>query len=160
MVKDKKKDIEEKPKKSGFQAFLKKRAPFYLAGIVLIVISAQGMFSEKNLENSLPSLSEGDNEVVQFLMNYNGNDDSKMSVKQVITDKLNEKYKNENIFENKKTSIDLVVTNVQNSEYNIILDINTFDSDFSFDWNVNLDENTVVSNNQDAKKILDVVAYS
>ena len=39
MVKDKKKKEEEKPKKSGLQAFLKKRAPFYLAAVALIVIS-------------------------------------------------------------------------------------------------------------------------
>ena len=40
---------EEKPKKNNLKAFLKKRAPLYLAGITLIIISAHGILTEKVL---------------------------------------------------------------------------------------------------------------
>ena len=40
---------EEKPKKNNLKAFLKKRAPLYLAGITLIIISAHGILTEKGL---------------------------------------------------------------------------------------------------------------
>ena len=43
--KDKKE--EEKPKKNNLKAFLKKRAPLYLAGIALIVISAKRSINRK-----------------------------------------------------------------------------------------------------------------
>ena len=52
--KDKKE--EQKPKKNNLKAFLKKRAPLYLAGIALIVISANGVLSEKHLDNFLIDL--------------------------------------------------------------------------------------------------------
>ena len=70
--KDKKnKKEEEKPKKNNFKAFLKKRAPLYLAGIALIVISVNGVLSEKNLDDFLIDLSEEEQIVVDMLMQYN-----------------------------------------------------------------------------------------
>ena len=38
---------EEKPKKNNLKAFLKKRAPLYLAGITLIIISATWSINRK-----------------------------------------------------------------------------------------------------------------
>ena len=54
--KDKKE--EEKPKKNNLKAFLKKRAPLYLAGIALIVISVNGVLTEKHLDDFLIDFSE------------------------------------------------------------------------------------------------------
>ncbi len=53
MVKDKKRE-EEKPKKSAFKAFLKKRAPIYLAVIAMVGIYVIMPLQEKNFEKSLP----------------------------------------------------------------------------------------------------------
>ena len=87
--KDKKE--EQKPKKNNLKAFLKKRAPLYLAGIALIVISANGVLSEKHLDNFLIDLSEEEQIVVDILMQYNGPNESGLNVKDAIENKINEK---------------------------------------------------------------------
>ena len=90
--KDKKE--EEKPKKNNLKAFLKKRAPLYLAGIALIAISANGVLSEKHLNDFLIDLSEEEQIVVDILMKYNGPNESGLNVKDAIENKINEEYPN------------------------------------------------------------------
>ena len=98
--KDKKnKKEEEKPKKNNFKAFLKKRAPLYLAGIALIVISVNGVLSEKNLDDFLIDLSEEEQIVVDMLMQYNGPNESGLNVKDAIENKINEEFPNIEILE-------------------------------------------------------------
>lgn len=160
MAKDKKKDEVEKPKKSGLQAFLKKRAPFYLAAIALIVISAQSVLSEKNFENSLPKLSDEEQIVVDTLLNYNAGVESKMTVREVIKNQIDEEYPDEKIYEHKKTVLDLSVTNVGSDEYNVILNFESYKGGMNFDWNVNVESQEITSNNPESKHIIDVVTFS
>lgn len=159
MTKDKKKE-EDKPKKSGLKAFLKKRAPFYLAAIALIVISAQSVLSEKNFENSLPELSGEEQRAVDTLMSFNAGVESKLTVKEVIKNKINEEYPDEKIYEHKKTVLDLSVTNVNSDEYNVILNFKSYKGEMNFDWNVNIDSQTITPNNPESKHIIDVVTFS
>ena len=160
MAKDKKKDEIEKPKKSGLQAFLKKRAPFYLAAVALIVISAQSVLSEKNFENSLPELSEEEQMVIDTLLNYNAGVESKLTVKEVIKNQIDEEYPDEKIYGHKKTVLDLSVTNVNSDEYNIILNFKSYKGEINFDWNVNVESQEITSNNPDSKHVIDVVRFS
>ena len=97
--KDKKE--QEKPKKKNFKAFLKKRAPLYLAGIALIVISANGVLSEKHLDDFLIDLSEEEQIVVDILMQYNGPNESGLNVKDAIENKINDEYPNMKIFDDR-----------------------------------------------------------
>ena len=101
--KDKKE--EQKPKKNNLKAFLKKRAPLYLAGIALIVISANGVLSEKHLDDFLIDLSEEEQIVVDILMQYNGPNESGLNVKDAIENKINEEYPNMKIFDDRNTRI-------------------------------------------------------
>ena len=160
MAKDKKKKEEEKPKKSGLQAFLKKRAPFYLAAVALIVISAQSVLSEKNFENSLPELSGEEQMAVDTLLNYNAGVESKLTVKEVIKNQIDEEYPDEKIYGHKKTVLDLSVTNVNSDEYNVILNFKSYKGEMNFDWNVNLESQEITSNNPDSKHVIDVVTFS
>ncbi|RMW38895.1 MAG: hypothetical protein EA447_02235 [Nitrosopumilus sp.] len=160
MAKDKKKDEIEKPKKSGLQAFLKKRAPFYLAAVALIVISAQSVLSEKNFENSLPELSEEEQMVIDTLLNYNAGVESKLTVKEVIKNQIDEEYPDEKIYGHKKTVLDLSVTNVNSDEYNIILNFKSYKGEMNFDWNLNLESQEITSNNPESKHVIDVVTFS
>jgi len=160
MVKDKKKDEVEKPKKSGLQAFLKKRAPFYLAAVALIVISAQSVLSEKNFENSLPELTGEEQMAVNTLLNYNAGVESKLTVKEVIKNQIDEEYPDEKIYGHKKTVLDLSVTNVNSDEYNIILNFKSYKGEMNFDWNVNLESQEITSNNPESKHVIDVVTFS
>ena len=160
MAKDKKKKEEEKPKKQGLQAFLKKRAPFYLAAIALIVISAQSVLSEKNFENSLPELSGQEQMAVDTLLNYNAGVESKLTVKEVIKNQIDEEYPDEKIYGHKKTVLDLSVTNVNSDEYNVILNFKSYKGEMNFDWNVNVESQEITSNNPDSKHVIDVVTFS
>ncbi|KAF6245877.1 hypothetical protein [Nitrosopumilus sp. b2] len=160
MAKDKKKKEEEKPKKSGLQAFLKKRAPFYLAAVALIVISAQSVLSEKNFENSLPELSGEEQMVLDTLLNYNAGVESKLSVKEVIKNQIDEEYPDENIYGHKKTVLDLSAINVNLDEYNVILNFKSYKGEMNFDWNVNVETNTITPNNPESKHVIDVVTFS
>ncbi|MEK9681772.1 MAG: hypothetical protein VW081_02695 [Nitrosopumilus sp.] len=160
MVRDKKKKDEEKPKKSGLKAFLKKRAPFYLAAVALIIISAQSVLSEKNFENSLPEFSGDEQIVVNTLLNYNAGVESKLSVKEVIKNQIDEEYPDEKIYGHKKTVLDLSVTNVNSDEYNVILNFKSYKGEMNFDWNVNLESQEITSNNPESKHIIDVVTFS
>jgi len=160
MVRDKKKKDEEKPKKSGLKAFLKKRAPFYLAAVALIIISAQSVLSEKNFENSLPEFSGDEQMVVNTLLNYNAGVESKLSVKEVIKNQIDEEYPDEKIYGHKKTVLDLSVTNVNSDEYKVILNFKSYKGEMNFDWNVNLESQEITSNNPESKYIIDVVTFS
>ena len=160
MAKDKKKDEVEKPKKQGLQAFLKKRAPFYLAAVALIVISAQSVLSEKNFENSLPELSGEEQMVADTLLNYNAGVESKLTVKEVIKNQIDEEYPDEKIYGHKKTVLDLSVTNVNSDEYNVILNFKSYKGEMNFDWNVNVESQEITSNNPESKHVIDVVTFS
>ena len=159
--KDKKnKKEEEKPKKNNFKAFLKKRAPLYLAGIALIVISVNGVLSEKNLDDFLIDLSEEEQIVVDMLMQYNGPNESGLNVKDAIENKINEEFPNMKIFDDRNTRIHVVVTNINLQEYQVILNFKSDKgNDINFDWNVNLDSKEIKSNNPESKHIINTVDF-
>lgn len=154
------KKIEDKPKKNDLKSFLKKRAPFYLAAIALIAISAQGILTEKNLENSLPDLSDEEQKVTDILMNFNNGDESKMTVMEAIKNQINDEYPDEKIFEHKKTSVELTVTDLNSDEYNVILNFKSYKGEMHFDWNVNVVSEKITSNNPESKHVIEVVYYS
>ena len=159
--KDKKnKKEEEKPKKNNFKAFLKKRAPLYLAGIALIVISVNGVLSEKNLDDFLIDLSEEERIVVDMLMQYNGPNESGLNVKDAIENKINEEFPNMKIFDDRNTRIHVVVTNINLQEYQVILNFKSDKgNDINFDWNVNIDSKEIKSNNPESKHIINTVDF-
>ena len=69
MDKDNKKTNKEKPKKSDFKAFLKKRAPIYLGLIGLFVIFVIPELTKNDLQNSFPdNLTENQKQTVEILM--------------------------------------------------------------------------------------------
>ena len=156
--KDKKE--QEKPKKKNFKAFLKKRAPLYLAGIALIVISANGVLSEKHLDDFLINLSEEEQIVVDILMQYNGHNESGLNVKDAIENKINEEFPNMKIFDDRNTRIHVVVTNINLQEYQVILNFKSDKgNDINFDWNVNIDSKEIKSNNPESKHIINTVDF-
>ena len=154
------KKIEDKPKRNDLKSFLKKRAPFYLAAIALVAISAQGILTEKNLENSLPNLSDEEQKVTDILMNFNNGDKSKMTVMEVIKNQINDEYPDEKIFGHKKTNVELVVTNLNSDEYNVILNFKSYKGEINFDWDVNVSSEKITSNNSESKHVIEVVSYS
>ena len=156
--KDKK--VEEKPKKNNLKAFLKKRAPLYLAGIALIVISANGVLTEKHLDDFLIDFSEEEQIVVDILMKYNGPNESGLNVKDAIENKINEEYQDKKIFDDRNTRIHVVVANINLEEYQVILNFKSDKGDdINYDWNVNIDSKEIKSNNPESKHIINTVDF-
>lgn len=154
---DKKK--EDKPKKSNFKAFLRKRAPFYLAGIALIVISAYGVLTEKNLEDFFPEFTSEEEQIVDILMKYDGPNESGLTVMQAIENKIKEEYPDEKVFDNKKTKVELNILKINSDEYRIILNFQSHKGAINYDWNVNANSEKIISNNPESKYIINLVDF-
>jgi hypothetical protein len=155
--KDKKE--EEKPKKNNLKAFLKKRAPLYLAGIALIAISVNGVLTEKHLDNFLINFSEEEQIVVDILMQYNGPNESGLNVKDAIENKINEEYPDKKIFDDRNTRVELDITKINFEEYRIILNFKGDRGEIIYDWNVNIDSKEIESNNPESKYIINIVDF-
>ena len=156
--KDKKE--EEKPKKNNLKAFLKKRAPLYLAGIALIAMSANWILTEKHLDDYLMDFSEEEEMVVDILMQYNGPNESGLNVKDSIENKINEEYPDKKIFDDRNTRIHVVVANINLEEYQVILNFKSDKGDdINYDWNVNIDSKEIESNNPESKYIINIVDF-
>lgn len=159
MAKDKKKKSEDKPKKSDFKAFLRKRAPIYLGLIALFVVFVIPEFTKGDLESSLPELTAEKQQVVDLLMQYNGPNQSGLSVMEAISNKISEEYPDENIYDNKKTNIELTVTELELEQYQIVLMFESHKGILNYDWNVNSNSGKITSNNSASKHIIDTVNF-
>lgn len=158
MVKNNKKK-EEKPKKNDFKAFLKKRAPIYLALIAMLVVFVIPELTKGDLESSFPELTSEEKQVVEILMNYNGANETGLTVMDAITNKIGEKYPDEKIFDHKKTIVELVVSKLNDEEHNIVLNFKSYKGELNYDWNVDKSLGKITSNNQDSKHIIDLVDF-
>ena len=159
MAKDKKKKSEDKPKKSDFKTFLRKRAPIYLGLIALFVVFVIPEFTKGDLESSLPELTAEKQQVVDLLMQYNGPNQSGLSVMEAISNKISEEYPDENIYDNKKTNIELTVTELELEQYQIVLMFESHKGILNYDWNVNSNSGKITSNNSASKHIIDTVNF-
>ena len=158
MVKEKKKK-KEKPKKKDFRAFLKKRAPIYLAIIAMFVIFAIPELTKGDLQSSFPELTSEEKQVLDMLMKYNGPNDSGLTVMDAISGKISEEYPNEKIYDHRKTVVDLAVLKLNDEEYNIVLNFESYKGELNYDWNVDKNLGKITSNNQDSKHIIDLVDF-
>lgn len=159
MVKDSKKN-EEKPKGSSFKKFLKKRAPFYLAGIAILIIFVVPELTKGDLQGNLPeNLSVEEQKVLNTLMSYKGPDNEGFSIKDAISNQINEKYPNEKIFDNKKTKINVSISKLQEETYRVIFDFDSYKEDLHYDWNVNLQNHKINGNDQDSTYIINLVNF-
>ena len=158
MAKDKRKK-EEKPKKSDFKSFLRKRAPIYLGLIALFVVFVIPEFTKGDLESSLPELTAEKQQAVDILMNYNGPNESGLTVMEAISNKIGEEYPDENIFDNKKTNVELTVTELESEQYHVVLIFESHKGVMNFNWNVNTNSGNIASNNSASKHIIDTVNF-
>jgi len=159
MAKDKKKKEEDKPKKNDFKAFLRKRAPIYLALIAMLVVFVIPEMTKGTLEKSLPELSVENQQAVDILMKYNGPNNDGLTVLEALENKIDEEYPDEKIFDHKKTTVDLTVTNVNSEEYQVIFNFKSHKGEMDYDWKINVVSEEITSNNSEAKYIIDLVDY-
>ena len=159
MVKDSKKK-EEKKKESEFKKFIIKRAPIYLAVIAIVIIFIVPELTKGNLQSSFPeSLTEEEKVVIDSLMAYDGPNEEGFSIMDAISNEISEEYPNEKIYDNKKTKVNVVVSNLENENYQIVFDFESYKGDFHYDWNLDLQTGDVIGNDEESKYIIDLVDF-
>ena len=158
MGKDKK-EKEEKPKKNDFKAFLRKRAPIYLGIMGLFMLFVVPDLMKGDLESSFPELTSEEQQVMDILMKYDGPNDSGLTVMDAISMKISEEYPDEKIYDNKKTKVGLTVSNIDSEEYQVILNFKSHKGEMNYDWNVDMNSEKIISNNQESKYIIDLVDF-
>ncbi|MBI4131704.1 MAG: hypothetical protein HY476_04355 [Nitrosarchaeum sp.] len=162
MDKDTKKK-EEKPKKSEFKAFLKKRAPIYLGIIGILVVFVIPELTKSDLQSSFPdNLTDEQKQIVEILMSYNGPNEKGLTVMNAIIEQIAAEYPDKKIYDDKKTKVDLVVSSTDESTeniYKVILIFESYKGKIEYVWNVNLDTKEIEAKNSNAKHVIDIVNY-
>ncbi len=159
MARDKKKKEEEKPKRSDFKSFLKKRAPVYLGIIALFIVFVIPELTKGDLTSTFPELSAEEQHVMDVLMGYDGPNEEGLTVMNAIENKIAEEYPDEKIYNNKKTNVKLAVSNVGSDEYQVVLNFESHKGEMFFDWNVNTSSEEITSNNPESKYLIDIVDF-
>ena len=154
-----KKNKEPKPKKSDFKAFLKKRAPVYLGLIALFVIFVIPELTKGDLESCLPEISPEEQQIVDVLMGYNGPNESGLTVMEAISMKISEEYPDERIYDNKKTICNLIISNIDSNNHQIVLNFQSHKGEINYDWNIDTLSGKITANNPGSKHIIDLVDY-
>jgi len=150
---------EDKPKKNDFKAFLKKRAPIYLALIAMFVVFVIPEYTKGTLEKSFPEFSAEEQQVIDILMKYDGPNNDGLTVLEALENKIDEEYPDEKIFDHRKTAVDLVITNVDSEEYKVNFNFKSHKGEMNYDWNVNIISEEISSDNSESKHIIDLVKY-
>lgn len=150
---------EDKPKKNDFKSFLRKRAPIYLALIAMFVVFVIPEMTKGTLEKSFPEFSSEEQQVIDILMKYDGPNNDGFTVLEALEDKISKEYPDEKIFDNKKTTVDLAITNVDTEEYKVNFNFKSHKGEMNYDWNVNIISEEITSNNSESKYIIELVNY-
>jgi len=153
---------EDKPKKSDFKVFLKKRAPIYLGIIAIFVVFIIPELTKTDLQSSFPdNLTDEEKQIVEILMSYNGPNEKGLTVMSAIKEQIAAEYPDEKIYDNKKTKVDLNISKKEDSteNYKVILIFESYKGKIDYVWNVNLITKEIKAESSNAKHIIDIVDY-
>ena len=162
MAKKKPDEIKKSDNPKSFSSFLKKRAPIYLGIIGLFMIFAYPALTEKNLESLLADDSfEGREKIaVEMEKFYKGTNDTGMTILQVIEEKINDKYSDQKIFDDKDTwaKFTAEVTDTENYEVVFVFSVENKQS-IKYEWHVNLESGEISSTDGPSRIILQTVDH-
>ena len=166
MVEDSKPDKDDKnvKKESDLKKFLKKRSFLYLmCAVVFVVFFVPDMIAPSDLEKKLPADFESDEQNIAWniIKSYKGADDEGSNLFDTIITQTENAYPNEKILQHRDTILEISVlyTQEQNNVgfYEVKLIFQTYDDVREYIWNVNIDTEEIVSANNGAKKMLNIV---
>ena len=162
-MKKEKKPSREKKEKSG-KAFLKKRAPIYLAIITLLVVFVVPELTKGTLDANIPDdLTGNEKEALDAFLAYRGPNNSGLNAIDALAGKIADDYPDEKIFDDKDTVVEFSINQLDsasNDEYKIHLDFQTKKEDTTYEWSVNISTGEIFDTNPEAKKIIEIVDYS
>ena len=162
MTKKKPDEIKKSDSPKSFSSFLKKRAPIYLGIIGLFMIFAYPALTEKNLESLLADDSFEGNEriAVEMVKFYKGTNDTGMTILQVIEEKINDKYSDQKIFDDKDTWAKFTAEAVNNNNrvYEVVFLFSVDNKQsMKYEWHVNIENETIDPRDTPSRIILQIV---
>ena len=159
MARDSKKK-EEKPRESPFKKFLKKRAPVYLAVIALLIVFVVPQITKSDLQDKFPeNLSDEEKLVLDYLMSYSGPDREGYTLMEAISNQISEEYPNEQIYDNKKTTIDVSISKLDEQNYQVLLNFESYKGNIQYDWNIDMQTGIVKGNDEVSQNIKNLVDF-
>ena len=148
------------PKESEAKKFLRKRAPFYIAGLTLLLVFVVPEITKGGLQDIIPdTLSAEERVVLDHVLRYTGPNDTGLSMEDAITQKIKSAYPDGNVFDHRSTALDAAVMGTSTESYRVVLNFESYDRDFAFDWNVNVDTGQIQGNNDVSKDVVDLVNF-
>ncbi|MDX1596977.1 MAG: hypothetical protein R3327_08585, partial [Nitrosopumilaceae archaeon] len=82
-----------------------------------------------------------------------------LSVMDAISDKIEEEYPNEKIYDNKKTKVDVNITDIDSQMYQVIFNFESYKGEINYNWNVNMKTGNIEGNDSSSKHIIDLVDF-
>ena len=151
---------EEKPKESEFKKFVKKRAPIYLAVVAIVVVFIVPELTKGDLQSHLPKdLTAEQARVLDALLGYRGPDGGGLSVSEALSEKIAEEYPDENVFDHKKTVVDVSIIGGGGGPAQVMLNFTSHKGHTPYSWDVDADAGQITGNNPKSKHIVDLVDY-
>ena len=169
MVKEREDKPEEdkKPKKeSALKKFLKKRSFIYLmAAVFFVVFIVPDMMAPSDLEKKLTVDFGSDEQNIAWniIKSYNGADDEGFNLFDTIITQTENAYPNEKILQHIDTMLEVSVLDIQEQKgvgfYEVHFTFQTYDNVREYIWNVNIETEEIISINDGARKMMNIVDF-
>lgn len=143
---------------AGTGEFLKKRAPFYLAGAALLAIFVVPELTKSGLEDHFPELDAGAQAALDALMGYDGPDGDGLTVSQAISNIIEDEYPGERIYDHRDTELEIAVSEIPGS-YRITLDFSSYRGGISYDWSVDPGSGSITPNDAASRHVIEIVDF-
>ena len=140
--------------------FLVKRAPFYLAGVALLIVFVVPPMLEKDLEDVIPIMQdERDQEILERVLQYAGPNETGIDVADAVSTKIESKYTDENAYGHRSTIVRADVEPTRVDTYRVTLDFESQGDGLHFDWEIDTATGQVRGNNDITKDVVDMVDF-
>ena len=168
MVEDSKPGKDEKnvKKESDLKKFLKKRSFLYLmCAVVFVVFFVPDMIAPSDLEKKLPADFESDEQNIAWniIKSYKGADDEGYNLFDTIITQTENAYPNEKILQHRDTMLEISVLDIQEQNgvgfYEVNFTFQTYDDVREYIWNVNIETEEIISINDGARKMMNIVDF-
>jgi len=168
MVEDSKPDKDDKnvKKESDLKKFLKKRSFLYLmCAVVFVVFFVPDMIAPSDLEKKLPAEFDIREQQIAWniIKSYKGSDDEGSNLFDTIITQTENAYPNEKILQHRDTMLEISVLDIQEQNgvgfYEVNFTFQTYDDVREYIWNVNIETEEIISINDGARKMMNIVDF-
>ena len=160
------KDEKNVKKESDLKKFLKKRSFLYLmCAVVFVVFFVPDMVAPSDLEKKLPvDFDDAEQNIAwNIIKSYKGVDDEGSNLFDAIVTQTENAYPNQDILTHKDTSLEISVLDIQEQKgvgfYEVNFTFQTYDNVMYYIWNVNIETEEIISINDGARKMLNIVDF-